>query len=68
MSAIRCYWLRVIAWFFVVGLVSVSLFGCGYGSEGNAADGDVRDFKLSDGTRCAIYRFRGGITCDWKQQ
>ena len=68
MSAIRCYWLRVIAWFFVVGLVSVSLFGCGRTSTGNGDDDDIRDFKLSDGTRCVIYRFRGGITCDWKQQ
>ena len=25
----------------------------------------ITTFKLEDGTRCAIYRWKGGIDCDW---
>lgn len=32
----------------------------------NAGDYDIRIVYLEDGTRCAIYSIRGGVSCDWR--
>lgn len=31
----------------------------------NPADSGVREVYLSDGTRCVVYGYYGGIDCDW---
>lgn len=50
------------------------LAGCSDQSSGGQAVGSavvndvVKEVKLSDGTRCAVFQgvLGGGITCDWK--
>lgn len=29
--------------------------------------GNVHEFNLKDGTRCVVFDYRGGITCEWKK-
>lgn len=68
MSVERFYWMRVALWCVVLVFVGSLLIGCGPITTGSGDNQDIREFKLSDGTRCVLYRYRGGITCDWKQQ
>lgn len=68
MSAERFYWMRVALWCVVLVFVGALLIGCDADIPVSGDNQDIREFKLSDGTRCVLYRFRGGITCDWKQQ
>jgi len=27
----------------------------------------VHEFRLSDGTRCVMVEYRGGLTCEWRR-
>lgn len=49
----------------VAALLSVPLAaGCGKIKLAEAGP-DAKEFRLSDGTRCASPVGRGGISCDW---
>lgn len=56
------FWLGLL----VILAAAVMSSGC---VAGDAAEptGQVREVKLTDGTRCALFvgYYKGGITCDW---
>lgn len=50
-------------------LFVVVISGCTFKYNSNDIDessvNDISLINLKDGTKCAIYRARGGISCDW---
>jgi len=53
----------------IIVLIVVLLFGCEFKIESrennDSSNYGIRIIHLEDGTKCAVFQIRGGISCDW---